>query len=87
MSIRSRCKPIALATLVATAAPAAQAATLIVTNFADTIAAGDGCTLREAIQASNSGADFSDCTGVGAYAPTRSGSPAAQRSPWLPSWM
>lgn len=46
----------------------AQAADLIVNSLSDTAVAGDDlCTLREAITAANSDADFNDCFGAGGF--------------------
>ncbi len=46
---------------------AASAATITVTNTNDTITAGDGVSLREAVQSVGQGSNFSDVVATGAY--------------------
>ncbi len=58
---------LALPVWVASPATSVRAATIIVTSTADAVMMGDGCTLREAIQAANTDAAVNECAaGAGA---------------------
>ncbi len=68
-SVRAVVLLVALALPAWIAAPTAtvRAAAIVVTSTADTVMMGDGCTLREAIQAANTDAAVNECAaGVGA---------------------
>jgi CSLREA domain-containing protein len=57
----------AMATALFAFAASAQAADLTVTTLADEQTANGACSLREAMIAADSDADFNDCVGAGAY--------------------